>query len=119
LTSCQLARAGRWPRASLGKILGRDKNMSTTLEATAAVKVEWVVFPFTYLGRSYNSKVKAKTRGLRDIEALPAGRFATINEECLRDISNITASSSTEYIICELERLNKGNSWAILELAGE
>jgi hypothetical protein len=95
--------------------------MSTTLEATAtaAVKIEWVVFPFTYLGRSYNSKIKPNTLELRHIEALPAGVFDTMNAECLRDISNITASSSTEYIICELERLNKGNSWAILELAGE
>lgn len=95
--------------------------MSTTLEATdtAAVEIEWVIFPFTYLGRSYNSKVKAKTRGLSNIEALPAGRFATINEECLRDISTIKASSTVQEIRAELKRLNKGNSWATLELAGE
>ena len=95
--------------------------MSTTLEATAtaAVEIEWVNFPFTYLGRSYNSKVKAKTRGLRDIEALPAGRFAIINEECLRAVSTIKDSSTVQEIEAQLERLNKGNSWAVLELAGE
>lgn len=94
--------------------------MTTATEVkgeTAAA--EWVNFPFTYLGRSYNSKVKAKTRGLRDIEALPAGRFAIINEECLRDISTIKASSTVQEIKAQLERLNKGNSWAVLELAGE
>ena len=95
--------------------------MSTTLEATAtaAVKIEWVTFPFTYLGRSYNSKVKAKTRGLRDIEALPAGVFETMNAGALRDIATITAASTVEEITLELERLNAGSSWAIVELAGE
>jgi hypothetical protein len=93
--------------------------MSTTLEAAVTVEIEWVSFPFTYLGRSYNSKVKAKTRGLYNIQALPAGKFATINEECLRDISTITASSTVEEITDELERLNAGSSWAVLELAGE
>jgi hypothetical protein len=93
--------------------------MSTTLEATAAVKVEWVVFPFSYLGRSYNSKVKAKTRGLHNIQALPAGKFADINAECLRDISTINTSSTAEEIRAELERINAGSSWALIELAGE
>jgi hypothetical protein len=95
--------------------------MSTTLEATAtaAVKIEWVVFPFTYLGRNYNSKIKPNTLELRHIEALPAGVFDTMNEECLRDISTITASSTVEEITAELERINAGASWAILELAGE
>ena len=95
--------------------------MSTTLEATATVTVdiEWVSFPFNYLGRSYNSKVKANTRGLRNIEALPAGRFAIINEECLRAVSTIKDSSTVQEIRAELERLNEGNSWAVLELAGE
>jgi hypothetical protein len=80
---------------------------------------EWVSFPFTYLGRSYNSKVKAKTRGLHNIQALPAGKFADINAECLRDISTITASSTAEEIRAELERVNAGSSWALIELAGE
>lgn len=93
--------------------------MSTTLEAAVTVEIEWVSFPFTYLGRSYNSKVKAKTRGLHNIQALPAGEFATMNEEALRDISTITASSTVEEITAELERLNTGSSWAVLELAGE
>lgn len=93
--------------------------MSTTLEAAVTVEIEWVSFPFTYLGRSYNSKIKAKTRGLHNIQALPDGKFATINEEYLRDISTITASSTVEEITAELERLNAGSSWAVLELAGE
>jgi len=94
--------------------------MTTALEVqgeTAAA--EWASFPFTYLGRSYNSKVKAKTRKLAAIESLPAGKFAAINAECLRDISTITASSTAEEIRAELERVNAGSSWAIIELAGE
>ena len=93
--------------------------MSTTLEATAAVQVEWVVFPFTYEGRIYNSKVKANTRKLAAIQSLPAGVFDTMNAGALRDISTITASSTVEEIKAELERLNAGASWAVLELAGE
>jgi hypothetical protein len=93
--------------------------MSTTLEATAAVKVEWVIFPFTYEGRSYNSKVKANTRKLAAIQSLPAGVFDTMNAGALRDISTITASSTVEEIAAELDRINAGASWAVLELAGE
>jgi hypothetical protein len=95
--------------------------MSTTLEATATatVEIEWVIFPFTYEGRSYNSKVKANTRKLAAIQSLPAGVFDTMNAGALRDISTITASSTVEEIKAELERLNAGASWAVLELAGE
>jgi len=95
--------------------------MSTTLEATAtaAVKIEWVIFPFTYAGKSFVSKVKAKTRKLQDIQNLPAGVFNTMNAEVLRDKSAITASSTREEDIKELERLCAGGSWATLELAGE
>jgi hypothetical protein len=42
-----------------------------------------------------------------------------MNAEALRDISTITASSTVEEITAELERINAGGSWAILELAGE
>lgn len=93
--------------------------MTTATELKGETAIKWVSFPFTYLGRSYNSKVKANTRGLMNIEALPAGRFAVMNEECLRDISTIKASSTVEEIKAQLERLNAGSSWAILELAGE
>jgi hypothetical protein len=86
-------------------------------EETAAI--EWVVFPFTYAGKSFNSKVKANTKKLAAIQALPAGVFQTMNAAALRDISTITASTSRDEDIAELERLNAGGSWAILELAGE
>jgi hypothetical protein len=93
--------------------------MSTTLEARATVEIEWVIFPFTYAGKSFNSKVKAKTRQLATIQNLPAGIFDTMNEEALRDLATITASTTREQDILELERFNAGASWAILELAGE
>lgn len=91
---------------------------ATELKGETAA-IEWVVFPFTYEGKSFNSKVKAKTRGLQNILNLPAGRFASMNAECLRDIATITASTTREEDILELERLNAGSSWAVLELAGE
>jgi hypothetical protein len=94
--------------------------MTTALEVqgeTAAI--EWVLFPFTYAGKSFNSKIKAKTRKLQDIQNLPAGLFNTMNEEALRDISAITDSTSREEDILELERINAGARWAVLELAGE
>lgn len=95
--------------------------MSTTVEATveATVDIEWVIFPFTYEGKSFNSKVKAKTRKLAAIQNLPAGVFNTMNKEALRDLATITASTTREEDILELERFNAGGSWAILELAGE
>ena len=93
--------------------------MSTTLEATVTVKKEWESFPFTYLGKSYNSKVSTTGRHYAAIKSLPAGVFDTMNTSALRDLATITASSTVEEITAELERLNAGSSWAVLELAGE
>jgi hypothetical protein len=93
--------------------------MTTVTELQSETAIEWVIFPFTYEGRIYNSKVKAKTRKLATIQSLPAGVFDTMNAGALRDISTITASSTVEEIKAELERLNAGASWAVLELAGE
>jgi chaperonin GroEL (HSP60 family) len=93
--------------------------MTTALEVKVETAIEWVIFPFTYEGKSFNSKVKAKTRGLQNILNLPAGVFDTMNAAALRDISTITASTTREEDIAELERINEGASWAVLELAGE
>jgi hypothetical protein len=93
--------------------------MTTAQQVQEETAIEWVIFPFTYEGRIYNSKVKAKTRKLAAIQSLPAGVFDTMNAGALRDISTITASSTVEEIKAELERLNAGSSWAVLELAGE
>ena len=94
--------------------------MTTAAEVkgeTAAI--EWVSFPFTYAGKSFISKVSANSRHITAIKSLPAGVFETMNASALRDISTITASTSREEDIVELERLNAGSSWAVLELAGE
>ena len=93
--------------------------MTTAHQLQQETATEWVSFPFTYAGKSFNSKVKASTRGLQNILNLPAGVFSTMNASALRDISTITASTTREEDIAELERLNAGSSWAILELAGE
>jgi hypothetical protein len=93
--------------------------MTTALEVQGETATEWVSFPFTYAGKSFNSKVKAKTRGLDKVLNLPAGVFATINEAALRELATITASTTRGEDIAELERLNAGSSWAVLELAGE
>jgi hypothetical protein len=93
--------------------------MTTAQQVQEETAIEWVVFPFTYAGKSFNSKVKANTRKLAAIQSLPAGVFDTMNAGALRDISTITASSTVEEIKAELERLNAGSSWAVLELAGE
>ena len=86
-------------------------------EETAAI--EWEIFPFTYAGKSFNSKVSTNSRHIAAIKSLAAGVFDTMNASALRDISTITASTSREEDIAELERLNAGSSWAVLELAGE
>lgn len=93
--------------------------MSTAAEVQEETATEWVSFPFTYAGKSFNSKVKASTRGLQNILNLPAGVFETMNASALRDIATITASTTREQDLAELERVNAGSSWAILELAGE
>ena len=94
--------------------------MNTALEVkgeTAAA--EWVIFPFTYAGKSFNSKVSLNSSYLAKVMNLPAGMFETMNAGALRDISTITDSTTREEDILELERLNANSSWAVLELAGE
>ena len=93
--------------------------MTTATELKSETATEWVYFPFTYAGKSFNSKVSFNSRELLTIANLPAGVFDTMNEGALRDLSTITASTTREQDILELERLNKGASWAVLELAGE
>ena len=93
--------------------------MTTATELQSETATEWVSFPFTYAGKSFNSKVSFNSRELATILNLPAGVFDTMNEGALRDISTITASTTREQDIKELERINEGASWAILELAGE
>jgi hypothetical protein len=93
--------------------------MTTAQQVQEETAIEWVVFPFTYAGKSFNSKVSTNTKKLAAIINLPAGVFSTMNEAALRDISTITASTTREEDIAELERLNAGSSWAVLELAGE
>jgi hypothetical protein len=93
--------------------------MTTALEVQGETATEWASFPFTYAGKSFNSKVSVNSRQLLTIANLPAGVFATINEAALRELATITASSTREEDIAELERLNAGSSWAVLELAGE
>lgn len=93
--------------------------MTTATQLQEETAIKWVSFPFTYAGKSFNSKVKDKTKKLAAIASLPAGIFSTMNEQCLAEISTITASTTREEDIAELERLNAGSSWAVLELAGE
>ena len=93
--------------------------MTTATELQSETATEWVSFPFTYAGKSFNSKVSFNSRELATILNLPAGVFDTMNEGALRDISTITASTTREQDIKELQRINEGASWAILELAGE
>ena len=93
--------------------------MTTATELKGETAIEWVYFPFTYLGKSYNSKVSFNSNKLATIVNLPAGVFNTMNEGALRDLSTITASTTRQQDIKELKRINAGASWAILELAGE
>lgn len=93
--------------------------MTTAHQLQEETATEWVSFPFTYAGKSFNSKVSTNSRHIAAILNLPAGVFDTMNAGALRDISTITASTTREEDIAELERLNAGSSWAVLELAGE
>jgi hypothetical protein len=93
--------------------------MTTATKVKEETAIEWVSFPFTYAGKSFISKVHPRARHLAAIVNLPDGVFDTMNQAALRDIATITASTTREEDIAELERLNAGSSWAALELAGE
>ena len=94
--------------------------MTTAVEVKGETAAgEWAIFPFSYAGKSFISKVSTNSRQLADIVNLPAAIFASLNEQCLAELATITASTTREEDIAELERLNAGSSWAVLELAGE
>jgi hypothetical protein len=93
--------------------------MITTMEARVTITGEWAIFPFTYEGKRFNSKIRANSRQLGSILQLPAGVFSGMNAAALRDIGTITASTTQDHDMQELARLNAGSSWATLELAGE
>lgn len=90
----------------------------STATVTATVKL-WEEFPFNYANKRFISKVSVNSSKLETIVNLSAGIFASLNEQCLAELSTINASTTREHDLAELERLNAGAHWAIVELAGE
>ena len=91
--------------------------MTLTLTKTETTVSEWAVFPFTYLGKNYHSRVSTSSRMFAQIMALPEGVFANMNIQCLADIAKITESSTNEEIQAQLDDINNGGSYAFVELA--
>lgn len=79
-------------------------------------KAEWVSFPFTYAGIAFISKVREGSPALGRILSLSEGVFNSMNEGALKDLIQITDTTTREEISIQLQAINAGNSWALVEL---
>lgn len=77
----------------------------------------WASYPFTVDGVDFVSKLDPKGSFYPQIERMPAGVFAAMNESCIRDIIGKVSLMSKSEIQDELDRVNEGASQALICLA--
>jgi hypothetical protein len=73
-------------------------------------------FPFTVNGVNFISRVFSHSEFLSRINSLPAGVFAQLNQDAVRDIIGDPSLLSTAELLSELERVNEGGSHAFILL---
>jgi hypothetical protein len=75
-------------------------------------------FPFSVNGINFISRVYSHSEFLNTINNLPAGVFAQLNQDAVRDIIGDPALLSNDELLSELDRVNEGGSHAFI-LLGE
>ena len=73
-------------------------------------------YPFTVNGINFISRVYSHSDLLSTIQSLPAGVFAQINHDAVREIIGDPAKLSTAELLDELARVNEGGSHAFILL---
>ena len=73
-------------------------------------------YPFTANGVNFISRVFAHSELSDRIASLPAGVFAQLNQEAIRDIIGDASLLTTAELLEELERVNEGGSHAFILL---
>jgi hypothetical protein len=73
-------------------------------------------FPFTVNGVNFISRIYSHSEFLNKINSLPAGVFAQVNQDAIRDIIGDPSLLSTDELMAELDRVNEGGSHAFIML---
>ena len=73
-------------------------------------------YPFTANGVNFISRVFSHSDLSAKIASLPAGVFAQLNQEAVRDIIGDASLLTTNELVSELERINEGGSHAFILL---
>jgi len=77
---------------------------------------QWKDFPFTYNGINFISRVDTTHPIYQRINSLPAGAFEALNIQCVSEIISLGVEYTLEDIHSELDRVNKGGSYAFIML---
>lgn len=73
-------------------------------------------YPFTANGVNFISRVYTHSEFFEKIANLPAGVFAQLNQDAVRDIIGDPSLLTTAELLEELERVNAGGSHAFILL---
>ena len=73
-------------------------------------------YPFTANGVNFISRVYSHSNMADRIASLPAGVFAQLNQDAVRDIIGDPSLLTTAELLEELERVNEGGSHAFILL---
>ena len=73
-------------------------------------------YPFTANGVNFISRVYSHSELFEKIANLPAGVFAQLNQDAIRDIIGDASLLTTAELLEELERVNEGGSHAFILL---
>ena len=76
-------------------------------------------YPFTANGVNFISRVYSHSELFEKIANLPAGVFAQLNQDAIRDIIGDPSLLTNDELVLELERINEGGSHAFIMLDEE
>ena len=76
----------------------------------------YIDYPFTANGVNFISRIYSHSDMAERIANLPAGVFAQLNQESVRDIIGDPSLLTTDELLSELERVNEGGSHAFILL---
>ena len=76
----------------------------------------YIDYPFTANGVNFISRIYTHSDMAKTISNLPAGVFAQLNQDAVRDIIGDPSLLTTAELLEELERINDGGSHAFILL---
>jgi len=81
-------------------------------------KVEWDIYPFSYLGFNYQSRIRCDSYEGSMARKMPINNFIVMNKGILRGTVGVRKNSTLDFISKELARVNHGGTVCFIELAG-